>query len=190
MKVKTYRKLHRVLVPSLALFFLFVSLSGLILAWKKNSAGILLPKTKQGLSSDMQNWLTMDSLRSIAVYSLKDSVLNEYATEIAKIDLRPHKGVAKFIFEHHYYEVQVDCTDGKILSLKKRNADWIEEIHDGSIIDRVFNIKGDPVKIIYSSALSLGAIFMTFTGFILWNKRRKKINNKVTDIKPPKKRDI
>jgi len=178
-KVKTYRKLHRVLVPSFALFFLFVSLSGLILAWKKNSAGILLPKTEQGLSSDMQNWLPMDSLHTIAVYSLKDSGLNEYSTEIAKIDLRPKKGIAKFIFEHHYYEVQVDCTSGKILSLKKRNADWIEEIHDGSIIDRFFNIKGDPVKVIYSSALSFGALFMIITGFIIWNKRRKKMNNKV-----------
>ena len=179
MKVKTYRKLHRVLVPSFALFFLFVSLSGLVLAWKKNSSGILLPKTEQGLSSDMGKWLPMDSLRTIAVYSLKNSGLNKYSTEIAKIDLRPKKGVAKFIFEEYYYEVQVDCTSGKALSLKKRNADWVEEIHDGSIIDRFFNIKGDPIKVIYSSALSLVAIFMTVTGFIIWNKRRKKINNKI-----------
>lgn len=177
-KVKTYRKLHRVLVPFFVLFFLFVSLSGLILAWKKNSSGILLPNTVEGQSSDMSKWLPMDSVRAIAIQSLKDSGLNEHATEIAKIDLRPKKGIAKFIFEDHYYEVQVDCTSGKILSLKKRNADWIEEIHDGSIIDRIFSIKGDPIKVTYSSALSLAALFMTLTGFIIWNKRRKKVNKK------------
>ncbi|MEN8120518.1 MAG: PepSY domain-containing protein [Bacteroidota bacterium] len=177
-KVKTYRKLHRFLVPFFVIFFLLVSLSGLILAWKKNSAGILLPQTEDGLSSDMQKWLPMDSLNFVAVQCLKDSVSNELSTELSKIDLRPKKGVAKFIFENHYYEVQVDCASGKVLSLKKRNADWIEAIHDGSIIDRIFSIKGDPVKVIYSSTLSLAALFMTYTGFFIWNKRRKKVKMK------------
>ena len=183
-KVKTYRKLHRVLVPFFVIFFLIVSLSGLILAWKKNSASILLPKTEKGLSSDMEKWLPMDSIRSIAVLSLKNFSLNEHAAEIKKIDIRPQKGIAKFIFKYHYYEVQVDCTSGKVLSLKKRNADWIEAIHDGSIIDQIFSIKGDPVKVIYSSALSLAALFMIITGIIIWNKRRKKVNKKRGTIKP------
>ncbi|OQY02296.1 MAG: hypothetical protein B6I20_07070 [Bacteroidetes bacterium 4572_117] len=176
MKVKTYRKLHRVLVPVLVLFFLIVSVTGLVLAWKKHSTGILLPETEKGASSKMDNWLQLDSLSTIAALCLKDSISGNISARIAKIDIRPQKGIAKFIFEDHYYEIQLDCTDGKILSVGKRNSDWIEEIHDGSIVDRVFDLKGDPVKVFYSTIIALASLFMSITGIIIWNKRRKKLN--------------
>ena len=180
MKVKTYRKLHRLLVPSFVLFFFIMSFSGLLLAWKKNSAGVLLPNTKVGLNTDMQTWLLLDSLTKIAKQSLKEHVSEDISTGISKIDIRPNKTVAKFIFKENYYQVQVDCSTGKVLSVDRRHSDWIEQIHDGSIIDHIFSVKGEPAKLIYSSLLAIAALFMSATGFIIWNKRRKKIKLKKT----------
>ena len=179
MKTKTFRKLHSSIIIFFVAFFIIISLSGLILAWKKNSAVVLLPKTEKGISKDMGKWLSIASLKSIAVKCLKDSVSNELSARISKIDIRPNKGIAKFIFKNNYYEIQVDCTNGNVLAVNKRNSDWIEDIHDDSIIDRFFEIKGNPVKVIYSTLLALGSMFMTFTGIVIWAKRRKLIKQKV-----------
>lgn len=179
MKVKTYRKIHSLLVPAFVLFFLIMSFSGLVLAWKKNSVGILLPDTKTGLKADMQMWLPLDSLTKIAKQTLKGNAPEGISTDISKIDIRPNKAVAKFIFKERYYQVQIDCTTGKVLSIDKRHSDWIEQIHDGSIIDHVFDIKGEPTKLVYSTLLALAALFMSVTGFMIWNKRRKKLSLKV-----------
>lgn len=178
MKVKTYRKLHSLLVPSFVLFFLIMSFSGLVLAWKKNSAGILIPDAKHGLSTDMQSWLPVDSLAKFAKKALKETVSADISVEISKIDIRPSKALAKFIFKEKYYQVQLDCTTGKVLSVDRRHADLIEQIHDGSIIDHIFELSGSPVKLFYSSLLALIALFMSVTGFIIWNKRRNKIKLK------------
>ena len=176
MKIKTYRKLHSSIIVFFVAFFVIISLSGLILAWKNNSAGILLPKTEKGISTNMDKWLSIASLKSIAVKYLKDSISDNFSAQISKIDIRPNKGIAKFLFKKNYYEIQIDCTTGKVLAFNMRNSDWIEDIHDGSIIDIFFNIKGNTVKIFYSTLIGLGSLFMTFTGIAIWAKRRKKIS--------------
>jgi len=66
-----------------------------------------------------------------------------------------------------------------VLSVNIRHSDWIEQLHDGSIVDKFFNIKGDPVKVIYSTIIGLASLFMTFTGIMIWIKRKKKIKQKL-----------
>jgi len=52
-------------------------------------------------------------------------------SDIDKIDLRPSKGIAKVISESGW-EVQIDTSNGAVLSTNFRRSDVIESIHDGS----------------------------------------------------------
>ena len=60
--LRTFRKVHRFTGATLFIFFFVVSISGLLLGWKKNSNDILLSKTYKGTSSELKKWLPIDSL--------------------------------------------------------------------------------------------------------------------------------
>jgi len=65
------------------------------------------------------------------------------------------------LFTKGYWEVQVDPSTGKSLSVAQRHADWIEHVHDGSIINDFF-------KLIYTNYIGIGLLFLAITGFWLW----------------------
>jgi hypothetical protein len=140
-----------------------------------------MPKTYQGSSSELNNWLSVDSLHSKAIQILKDSVSPNLSTELSKIDFRHKNGIVKFIFKNHIWEVQLDCSTADVLSLGKRRSDFIENIHDGSIVDNFFGFKYGQFKLIYTSLSGLALFIFTITGFWLWigTKRLKKVNHKM-----------
>ena len=80
---------------TLCLLFLIVSLSGLLLGWKKNSNGLLLPKSYQGSSTELKDWLPIDTLHRIACKTLQDSIDANLSLELNRIDARPEKGMVK-----------------------------------------------------------------------------------------------
>ena len=176
--VRISRKIHRKIALPALLFFFIIAFTGLLLGWKKNTAGTLLPHTKKGISTDPSTWLSVDSLYHIAIQILRDSVSAELSPEISRIDMRPSKGIAKFIFKKHYWEIQLDCNTGKPLQIARRNSDLIERIHDGSIIDNWLGIKGSPFKLIYTTIAGLSLLSFVITGLFLyfgakWVKRSK-----------------
>ena len=86
---------------------------------------------------------------------------------VDRIDIRPDKGTAKVTFKKHFTEVQVDGYSGEVLSIATRHSDWIEKVHDGSIVD--FYTTGDEgAKLTYSTLVSIGLILLAFSGFYLW----------------------
>src|SRR5687767_921428 len=153
--IRFLRKLHRYIAISLFLFFFIVSLTGLLLGWKKNSFGVILPPTSKGISPDLKTWLPFDSLQSIAFKTLHDSISSELSTELERIDARPQKGSVKFVFADDYWEIQLDGTSGEVLQVSRRTSDIIENIHDGTILDVLFNTKGDPFKLSYTTIMGL-----------------------------------
>lgn len=163
--LRTVRKIHRWTGISLFLLFLFISITGLLLGWKKNSNGYLLPKSEKGISTDINQWLSVSELKQKAIITLQDFDRN-LDTTINRIDIRPSKGMAKFTFTEHYHEIQLDCSTGKTLNIGKRRSDFIEQIHDGSILDRWLGIK--VFKLIYTSITGLALLVFTLTGFWLW----------------------
>ena len=165
--LRTTRKIHRYLGISLFLLFLIVSLSGLLLGWKKDSGGYILPKTQRGTTTELSQWLSIDSLQTIAKKTVLDSINYKLSTEIARIDARPSKGIVKFLFEDHFWGIQLDAATGQILSIGQRRSDWIENIHDGSILDDFFGSNG-VIKLIYTSVMGLALLGFTVTGFWLW----------------------
>ena len=64
--LKIIRKIHRTTGAFLFIFFFILGLTGLILGWKKNSNGLILPKSHQGTSVELKNWLPLDTLQNIA----------------------------------------------------------------------------------------------------------------------------
>jgi uncharacterized iron-regulated membrane protein len=153
---------------SLALFFLVVSITGLLLGWKKHSNGIIHPKSYEGISTNMADWMPMAELHKIAVNTLHQKVDPEVSSKLDRVDARPDKGMVKFVFEEDYHGIQLDATTGAVLHLEKRRSDFIENIHDGSILDYWFNTDGEIFKLIYSSIIGVSLFLFVVTGMWLW----------------------
>ncbi|MFN3839264.1 MAG: PepSY domain-containing protein [Cyclobacteriaceae bacterium] len=163
-----YRKIHKWIGTFLFIFFFFISVTGLLLGWKKHSGGWILPKTQKGISTNMKAWLSYDSLHTIALKTLRDSFPENTSSVLDRIDARPDKGIVKFVFKNHYTEMQLDCTTGKVLAVNTRTSDIIEQIHDGSILDYIFNTSDGQIKLGYTTITGLSLLLLTFTGFFLW----------------------
>ncbi|MEL7423017.1 MAG: PepSY domain-containing protein, partial [Bacteroidota bacterium] len=99
--LRAVRKIHRWMGATLFVLFLFISITGLLLGWKKDSKGYLLPNTQKGVSADASDWLLLSQLQDQAVYYL-DSLNTDLDTTIDRMDVRPSKGVVKFTFKQHY----------------------------------------------------------------------------------------
>ncbi|UFH45138.1 PepSY domain-containing protein [Flavobacterium galactosidilyticum] len=166
--LRILRKLHRQIAIFLFAFFLIISITGLLLGWKKNSFGIILPPTSKGVSTDLKTWLPLDSLQTIAVTTLHDSISKTLSSDIERIDARPSKGIVKFVFNDDYWEIQLDGTTGNVLQINRRKSDIIENIHDGTILDVLFNTKNDQFKLSYTTIMGLALLALTGTGFWLW----------------------
>jgi len=175
--IRIFRKVHRITGAFLFVFFFFISVSGILLGWKNNSNGLILPKTKIGTSTNLQEWLPIDSLHQIAINNLQDTFPQKIDLEVDRIDIRKSKGIVKFVFKNNYWEVQLDGATGNLLQIGKRNSDFIENLHDGSILDTWFNTSNKPIKLIYTTVMGFALLLFTITGFWLWYgpKRMKQI---------------
>lgn len=163
--LRVFRTWHRYLGLILLIFILISSVTGVLLAWKKNVA-TLQPPTQKGISRDLSTWKSVDDLAQLAQQALTKRYPEEGENTVSRIDVRPSKGIAKVLFENNSWEVQVDGTNGDIKSIGKRHADWIETLHDGSIISDLF-------KVVSMNFLGLGLIFMLLSGYWLWYAPRQ-----------------
>ncbi|WP_228235387.1 PepSY domain-containing protein [Allomuricauda sp. M10] len=165
--LRIFRKIHRTTGALLFIFFFFISITGLILGWKKNSNGIILPETQKGTTAELKDWLPVDSLHTIACAALHDLVSPDLSLELDRIDMRKQKGSVKFLFVDAYYEVQLDGATGKVLSVAQRKSDFLENVHDGSILDRYLGTDGY-IKLVYTTVMGISLLLFTITGFWLW----------------------
>lgn len=152
----------------LFVFFFFVSITAILLGWKKNSGGVLLAKSYKGTSTDLKDWLPIDSLHKNACQYLHDSVSADLSAEVDRIDIRKDKGMVKFVFTEGFWGIQLDGATGKLLCIERRRADYIEKIHDGSILDYYFNTSNGEIKLVYTTIMGFALLVFTITGFWLW----------------------
>jgi hypothetical protein len=164
--IRAFRWLHRKIAIFLFVFFLIISITGFLLGIKKHS-GLLAP-TQKGVSSDLSTWLPVDSLEQLASQYLADSISPSLSNKLDRIDIRPQKGIVKFIYEEHYRSLQLDGTTGKLLLVEKRKSDFIENIHDGSILDKLFGTSDEQIKVSYTVIMGLSLLMLVLTGFWLW----------------------
>ncbi len=166
-RTRDYRKLHRFIGSGLFVFFFTVAVTGLLLGWKKHSGGFILPATEKGSSILLSQWVSLDTLYTVAQQAIKQQ-LPTASTEIDRMDVRPDKGTVKVNFKKHYYEVQLDGATGKVLAVNLRKSDIIEQLHDGSILDFAFDNKSGSIKLVYTTALGGGLLILSISGFWLW----------------------
>lgn len=157
-RLRQFRSIHKWVGISVVLFMLITSITGVMLGWKKN-VELLQPATLKGGALDVTKWVSFERVSQSALRAI-DSVTNE-KNSIDRLDVRFDKGIIKVLFTKGYWEVQVDASSGKALSVAQRHADWIEHIHDGSIISDFF-------KLIYTNYIGWGLLFLSITGFWLW----------------------
>jgi len=170
---RLYRKLHRNVGIIFIGFFLLISISGFLLGLKDELG--LKPETKSTNSINLSSWISIQSLDSIARTFASGEL--KIDPEIDRIDIRPDKGIAKILFKNNFQELQLDLESGEILSVEKRADNFIERLHDGSIIDFYFT-ENNISTITYVSIISLSLVFMIYSGYLLWANPSKIKRNK------------
>lgn len=161
--VRVYRGLHKYFGLVLALIVVISAVTGVFLAWKKQSA-LLQPPTLNGVTTDAQQYAPVNEMMdkaASAVDSLGLTIVN-----LDRVEYRATKGIAKVIFDTGNWEVQIDAKTLDVLSVAKRHSDWIEQLHDGSIISEVF-------KITSMNVLGIGLLFLVASGLWLWYGPKK-----------------
>jgi uncharacterized iron-regulated membrane protein len=158
--LRSFRVWHRYLGIGLLILVLISSVTGILLAWKKN-VETLQPSTQKGVSKELSTWKSIAEIAQIAQTEFIKKHPEQADNSIDRIDVRPSKGIAKVLFEKGNWEVQIDGTNGEVKSIAKRHADWIEQLHDGSIVSDLF-------KLVSMNILGIGLIVMLMTGFWLW----------------------
>jgi hypothetical protein len=138
------------------------------LGWKKHSGGYILADTAKGRSNDQANWLSIADLTVRADHIARESIDPNISTELDRIDIRPDKGIVKFVYLHNYWGVQLDMTTGELLKIESRRSDFIERLHDGTLLDLWFGVDGGYLKVAYTSVLGIALLIFTVTGFWLW----------------------
>ena len=152
------RRIHKFLSIIIAAFLLLSVLTGILLSWKKD-VDLIQPPSQAGVSREMIDWMSAGQLASIATDAL-DSLSIE-GGEIDRLDFRPGKGMVKVLFIQGYWEVQLDCTNGKVLSVERRYSDLLEKIHDGSIIS-------DGFKLGVMNIFGFSLIVLLASGLFMW----------------------
>lgn len=158
--LRRYRKVHRYIGLALVVLFLVSAVTGVLLGWKKD-ADWIQPPSQKGESKDMTTWKPMYELAAIGTTALVEMDSSQAKNKIDRMDARPSKGMVKVLFKKGNWEVQVDATSGKVLSIAKRHSDWIESLHDGSIISDTF-------KLWSMNILGIGLAVMGLSGVWLW----------------------
>ncbi|HEX5750892.1 MAG TPA: PepSY domain-containing protein [Archangium sp.] len=157
--MRRLRPVHRWVGVPLTLLILLSSLTGLLLGWKKYVA-VLQPPVRHGVSLEARDWQPLHLLSSAAEAGLRNH-LGAAPGPIDRLDVRPSKGVAKVLFREGFWEVQVDLTTARVLSVDRRASDFIETLHDGSLL-------GEAFRATMSTLLGLGLLVLSVSGLWLW----------------------
>ena len=155
---------------TIAAFVLISSITGILLSLKKD-VDLIQPPTKKGISKSLDTWKPLSELGTIATTAFHKAYPDQKNNTIDKMDVRPSKGTVKVLFEKGYWEVQVDGEAGTVLSIARRHSDWIEQLHDGSIISDWF-------KLLSMNFLGIGLLLLMGSGIWLWYGPKKVRNLK------------
>ncbi|MEM6964561.1 MAG: PepSY domain-containing protein [Bacteroidota bacterium] len=163
--LRKFRVFHRWLGLGLALLLIISAVTGVLLALKKD-IDVIQPPTQKGSSKDLSDWKPLAEISTLAETAFHEAHPDQRENLVDRLDVRPSKGIVKVLFEKGYWEVQIDGKSGAIKSIAKRHSDWIENLHDGSIIS-------DSFKLVSMNVLGFGLLFIIITGTWLWFGPRK-----------------
>ncbi|MCC6929929.1 MAG: PepSY domain-containing protein [Gemmatimonadaceae bacterium] len=149
------RKLHRWGAVAVAIPFLVVIASGLLLQLKKQW-GWVQPTEHRGSGA-------VPSVEFPRILEIARAVPQAGITgwgDIDRVDVRPGKGIMK-ITSNSRWEIQVDSESGAVLHSAYRRSDLLESLHDGSWFHEQAK-----VWIFFPSGVVVFALWLT--GLYLW----------------------
>lgn len=164
------RKIHRWGSILIALPFLIVLISGLLLQVKKEFSWIQ-PISQEGVSTDLE--ITFDQILEISS-SVKEADIKEWS-DIDRLDVRPDKGMVK-VRSINSWEIQIDTKNGDILQVEYRRTDLIEALHDGSWFHDSVKLWIFLPSAIVVTILWITGIYMFFIPYISKRKNKKRMD--------------
>ncbi|MDA1306574.1 MAG: PepSY-associated TM helix domain-containing protein [Acidobacteria bacterium] len=151
------RKLHYWGSALIAIPLLVVIASGIILQWKKDWSWVQ-PVEQRGREAAPHIELT-DILNALKTHEHPEVHVSGWQ-DVRRLDVRPDRGVAKATLLNDY-EVQIDTTDGRVMQVAYRRSDWLEALHDGSIVNDTYKM-----WIVFPSSVIL--LFLWGSGIWMW----------------------
>ena len=162
------RKSHRWGAILVALPFLLVIATGILLQLKKHWAFVQPPEQRGSVHAPQITFAQMLA----AAQAAPGAAVGGW-DDVERIDVRPARGLAKLTLRGGI-EVQVDIGDGTMLQCAPRRSDLIESMHDGSFF------AGDWTKLGLFLPSGIALLGMWLTGvWLFWlplsvqRKRRK-----------------
>ena len=156
------RKLHRWGALVVALPFLVVLVSGLLLQVKKQVAWVQPPEQRSDVRTPVASF---DQLLT-AARSIPEAGVRTW-DDVDRLDVRPGKGIVK-LQSLTRWEIQLDLETARVLQVAYRRTDFIESLHDGSWFS-------EPAKlgVFLPSALIVTALWVTGMYMALVHYRAK-----------------
>ena len=151
------RRLHRWGAIAVALPFLIMLASGLLLQLKKQ-LDFVQPPEQKGAAAGVATALTLPEILA-RVQQVPEAGIRTWA-DIDRVDIRPSKNMLKVVSMTRW-EVQLDLATAEILQVAYRRSDLIESIHDGSWFHPVAKLG----VFLPTGAIVLG---LWITGMYLW----------------------
>lgn len=149
------RRWHRIGAILVAIPFLVVIVSGLLLQMKKEWAWIQ-PPTQSGILAEPT--LRLDQILA-AVQNVPEAEVHEWV-DVDRLDVRPNRGVVK-VRCNNGVEVQLDLSTGDVLQIAPRRSDLIESLHDGSWFHPL-------AKLAIFLPAGIVVFFLWLSGLYLW----------------------
>jgi uncharacterized iron-regulated membrane protein len=120
------RKLHRWGAVLVALPFLVIIITGLMLQLKKDWHWVQPPTIK---TKSKEPTISFEQILT-AVRDVPETEVKSWE-DIDRVDVRPSHGNIKVTCKNRW-EVQLDAATGKVLQIAYRRSDLIESLHDGT----------------------------------------------------------
>jgi len=152
---KLNRSLHKWLSIVIAIPFIIILVTGIMLLLKKEVAYIQ-PETIRG--SSVIPTISFDLILEQAK-TVKEANIVDWSS-IDRLDVRPNKGVIKLRTQTNW-EIQIDAVSGSILKVAFRRSDIIEQIHDGTYWQ-------DTANLWFTLPIAVVLLLISITGIILF----------------------
>ncbi|MDA1259436.1 MAG: PepSY-associated TM helix domain-containing protein [Planctomycetota bacterium] len=159
------RKLHRWGAVFVAVPFLLILVTGMLLQFKKDAAWIQPPTMRGAAETPSVSFETILA----AAASVAEANIHGWE-DVDRLDVRPGRGIVK-VQALSGVEVQVDTATGEVLQSMVRRSDLIESLHDGSWFH-------ERAKLWVLFPVALVLVSLWATGVYLWllpgmTRRRK-----------------
>jgi uncharacterized iron-regulated membrane protein len=162
------RKCHRWGAILIALPFLLVIVTGILLQLKKEWAWVQ-PATLRGQGEEPV--ISLEAMLEAARSQPEAGV--EGWEDVDRVDVQPGRGIAK-LQARSRWEIQIDLATGEVLQVAYRRSDLIESLHDGSWFDdRVKLWVFLPVAIVVLGLWVTGIYLFFLPYAVRWSRRRE-----------------